>query len=663
MRCLVFILMTLISFHLHGNQQQSLIDSLKTVYKSIGQKGKAKLCYRIAELQQDQNPDSSLKYANMALQYAKTNEQDSLLFITHVLIGNLNSIYFAKPQESLDHYSDALKYIKENTETKQKIMLWRLKGDVYMLNFGKYETAQDYYLKGLTILDSVNQIRSDRVLQEAHLKYLNSLGSLYFYLRNNQWSLKHFKRAITLSKLYGIEDHLSRFYSNTGISFNQLGQTDSALFYYNKALEIAEEKNDQRRMSRELENIAIIHMEAGDYRKALEYFTEAISIYKQINIEPLKLCFINQNIGYTYLRMGKYEEAYPYLKKGLQLAEQIGMKERISNGHRLMAQYYAGIGDYESAFEIQFKTTLYNDTIYREQVASRTAEMQTKYETAKKEKEIAEQALLIERQQSDIRRQWIFIGGITALALIIFLLFVILFNRYRSKQKQRQSELEKKALELEKRSVESEQRLLRSQMNPHFIFNSLSSVQNYISIDNKIAAMSFLSKFAGLIRNILVNSREATIPLQDEIDTLKLYMELEQLRLKNKFDFKIEVDERLDAEAVYIPPMLIQPFVENAIKHGLRNKEDKGTLEISFRKNAQVIYCKVKDDGIGRDKARQLLEADHRSLALQIIRERLDVLKNVYNAELELSIEDLRNEQGLPAGTRVHLSLPFETEE
>ncbi len=217
--------------------------------------------------------------------------------------------------------------------------------------------------------------------------------------------------------------------------------------------------------------------------------------------------------------------------------------------------------------------------------------------------------------------------------------------------------------ELEKENLETEQRLLRSQMNPHFIFNSMNSIQSYISGNDSFTAMTYLSKFAQLMRNILENSRKSLIVLSDEIDTLELYMELERTRFKKKFDFKITIEPELPVETIYIPPMLIQPFVENSIKHGLRNKQESGLLEIEFGQNRNFITCVIKDNGIGREKAMELnmgANKPHQSLGMQVTQERLEILSKEKGVNINFEITDLKDKNGGAAGMQVVINIPFE---
>jgi LytS/YehU family sensor histidine kinase len=201
-------------------------------------------------------------------------------------------------------------------------------------------------------------------------------------------------------------------------------------------------------------------------------------------------------------------------------------------------------------------------------------------------------------------------------------------------------------------------------MNPHFIFNSLNSISNFIIKNKTTIAQAYLAKFARLMRLILDNSREKMIPLEDEVETLQLYMEQERLRFNEIFDFKIKVDDSIDQEFTYVPPMLVQPFVENAILHGLAPKGEQGDITVSFRMTESLIEVVVLDNGIGRNaalKRKEQRDNKRKSLGMQVTQERLDIFREESGMEVAMQIVDLLDgEKAL--GTKVILRIPFEEE-
>jgi LytS/YehU family sensor histidine kinase len=288
---------------------------------------------------------------------------------------------------------------------------------------------------------------------------------------------------------------------------------------------------------------------------------------------------------------------------------------------------------------------------------SKMAELQTKYETEKKEKQIAilQKDKQLTQVEADRQRAMKLVYLISSLVILIISIFIIAEIRNRNKRKQ---EI------LEKQNLENEQRLLRTQMNPHFLFNSLNTVQGFISANDGFKAMSFLSKFGNLLRDILENSRENFISLENELETLKLYIEMEKLRYNNIFDFEITVDENLDPEFTQIPPLIIQPFVENSIKHGLSTKKGDGFLKIELSSEKNFVKIIITDNGIGRKKAGEISASKtkkHKSLGLELTTERLKNIEVTTGLKTSLEIIDLSDHEGKATGTMVIITIPHQT--
>jgi LytS/YehU family sensor histidine kinase len=199
---------------------------------------------------------------------------------------------------------------------------------------------------------------------------------------------------------------------------------------------------------------------------------------------------------------------------------------------------------------------------------------------------------------------------------------------------------------------------LRSQMNPHFIFNALNSVNHFIAQQDERTANKFLSEFSQLMRLVMENSQEDFIALQQEQEILALYLKLEHYRFRDKFDYEIITDEAINTEALQVPPMLIQPYIENAVWHGLRYRESKGTLLLRIQKESGNLLVEITDNGIGRKKSAELKtknQKKHNSTGLKNIEERLSIINKVYKSNYRVSIDDLPE----GTGTRVRIYLPI----
>ncbi len=249
---------------------------------------------------------------------------------------------------------------------------------------------------------------------------------------------------------------------------------------------------------------------------------------------------------------------------------------------------------------------------------------------------------------------WYFRIGAT-----LFLFFLIwLFIFFRIRRIRRKHEMEKKVLKIEKQLFDIQQKALRLQMNPHFIFNSLNSIQSYILTNDVDLAVNYLGRFSQLMRLILSNSRESAVPLADELQAIRHYLEIEKLRFEDKFSYSIIVDPEIDDEFTGVPPMVIQPYIENAIIHGVVHKTSPGHITIRFQETKSRMLCSIQDNGVGRAKAAEIKRQsglNTKSRGMMITKERLEILNKKSDEKFSIKVIDLKDANGYPAGTRVEL--------
>lgn len=259
---------------------------------------------------------------------------------------------------------------------------------------------------------------------------------------------------------------------------------------------------------------------------------------------------------------------------------------------------------------------------------------------------------------------WLFSIAITSL-LIYLLARRRVHDKYKRKleislKELQLTEMKQKTFELEQKALALEMKTLRAQMNPHFIFNSLNSVNRFILQNNRNEASGYLTKFSKLIRMILQHSQEQLIPLENELDALKLYLELESIRFENRFEFKTSVQTSIETAEVKVPPLIIQPYAENAIWHGLMHKESKGRLDIEITVEEHSLFINITDDGVGRAKAAGLESKpdNHKSIGMRLTQERI---KNLAQGTEDAYVQvfDLTNADGSPAGTEVTIKIPL----
>ncbi|HEX5654053.1 MAG TPA: histidine kinase, partial [Chitinophagaceae bacterium] len=252
---------------------------------------------------------------------------------------------------------------------------------------------------------------------------------------------------------------------------------------------------------------------------------------------------------------------------------------------------------------------------------------------------------------------------IAAVLIIAGTFYAIIRWRVRQKfhRQLERSEKDKQLAELRQKTGELEMQALRAQMNPHFVFNSLNAINRFILQNNKTQASEYLTKFSRLVRMILQNSQSTLITLESELDSLRLYLELEALRFDNRFEYKISVSKDLDIDLLKVPPLIIQPYAENAIWHGLMHKEEKGHLEIDITQEGENLLFRIKDDGIGRQQSAALTSKSatrHKSMGLKITADRIAMLQRSVSQQSPVVINDLVNADGSPAGTEVLIKIP-----
>ena len=249
---------------------------------------------------------------------------------------------------------------------------------------------------------------------------------------------------------------------------------------------------------------------------------------------------------------------------------------------------------------------------------------------------------------------WFYLIGLVIAAVIIYG-----FYRFRIAQVRKEEKLK---TEFNKKLAEVEMTALRAQMNPHFLFNCLNSINRYIVKSDPETASGYLTKFSRLIRLILQNSKSATVPLESELEALKLYIEMEEMRFDNQFDYKIQVGKNIEPQYVAVPPMILQPYVENAIWHGLMHKEDKGSLLIDLSLEEKWLRCVIEDNGIGRQKAQDLKSKSatrKKSMGMKITSDRLSLVNHLYNQKTKVDVIDLEDTNKKPTGTRVIVNIPL----
>ena len=395
----------------------------------------------------------------------------------------------------------------------------------------------------------------------------------------------------------------------------------------------------------------------GEFSKALSYTQQSLILKLKIG-DKNGLSNTYNGIALLYQKLKDYLKVIDNANLALNIAKETGSLPVQKDAYAILSYAYDSLYNYKKSLEYYKLFQEINDSIYDTENSKQIAEMQTKYETEIKENEIILLNKENELKDSDIQKQklirYFMLGGFIFLLLIIF----VVYNRYKVKSK----------LKHEKQLVVLENKALRSQMNPHFIFNCLSVIQGIIYKKENETAVKYLSHFSDLTRQILEYSRLEYIVLQVEITMISNYLELQSLRFPEKFTWKINQEGIDENEEIMIPPMLAQPFIENAIQHGFVNIFASGLIEISYKVENNILYYTIVDNGIGRKKSDELKKQTksvkskkHISIATSIGEERIKNINSTLpkNNQLSISIIDLYDEAGNAKGTKVILSIPI----
>ncbi|HEY8512189.1 MAG TPA: tetratricopeptide repeat protein [Cyclobacteriaceae bacterium] len=493
---------------------------------------------------------------------------------------------------------------------------------------------------------------------------LNSLALFFRQLKQYDSAIHYFHEYENLARTQGDLQKLSVVSNNLGLTFRNQEAYDSALMFFQRAMDIKQVLGDKPGIALSLRNIGDVHNERGEYKKALAFYNESLSIREAIGYN-LGLTVLLKDMAEMLRRAGSAREALPYAKRSVAIAQESGMKPEEVGALKTLSSIYEELRDYNQSLKVHQQYAMLKDSLLDAEKTRQLSELQVKYETEQKEKELLAKSKAIEllEVRSVAERR-------VRISLLIAFLFmagmvVVLYKRYKLK-KQAQEELARKNLEIanknreiEEANKELEKRMLRAQMDPHFIFNCLNGIQHFITANDKHNALRYLSRFSQLVRQVLENSVNTIVPLADELRLLELYIELEALRFGQRFEHEIAVDPEIDIHNVEVPFLLLQPYVENAIQHGLRHRPAGGRLSISLRRSGTNVYCVVEDNGVGRNHARRLGggRSDHRPRGMALAEQRLTLLNKKQSRKTLVRIEDL-NESSRSSGTKVIITIP-----
>jgi len=547
-------------------------------------------------------------------------------------------------QKAVDLHLDALAAAEKANNTELRVLSLNMLGVVYRRT-DAIKTALDYNQRALELAESVDNpsVHIKRSINVA----LNGIGNLYQTLEQYDQAIVQFERALKLEEELGNKLGLAINHQNIGNCLEEKGDLESALENYRKSLAYNEEIGSEYGTIICKNSLAQIYLKQDMPYAALVLLEPLLEASQRIG-DFFITASIFINTGWAHTKLGNFDQAHDFISKGLDMAINRNMPSSILYGYQKLSELEYDRGDFKKAYEYYKKADENAAQISSATNLRYMNDIIERYETDKKNNQIAVLA-----KQNEIVRLRLKKNETTLLvsALIVGLISSILYILYR----QYQSKNEKRVLTLE-------QKMLRSQMNPHFLFNSLNSIKLYIINNEQKNAVHYLNKFSKLVRKILEASSQREISLAEELETVELYMNIENIRFSNEIDFRVEVDEDINVDNVKIPSLTLQPFLENSLWHGLSPKEGEKKIHIHVkRKDKGHVSIEILDNGVGRTMAEANKEnrvLKRKSVGIHITKERLANFAKDYQNNFDVDIVDLYDDNGKPNGTKVVLDIP-----
>lgn len=558
-----------------------------------------------------------LKY-DTASYYAR-NLHDNFLIGASVIGTGQSFWYTCQFSKAIDSINKGIYYLRRARKESES---WHLPAALRIAS-NLYDQLGDYVKAFETITESLELSRKSKNKDNTILA-LVQLGHIYLAIGDYTTARLYYKQSQDL-KPEPRSYQYRELHRQLGEFYAEKKDFDSAMYHYN--LSIPGHPSPRNVYMR----IGELYLLRGEPAIAYDYLRDVYpGALAKGDVPILTPTMIG--LGKAYLSLGKIDSAFLMAKHALELATEKGTREIVSNASLLLSEVYASKKDSAKAFVYYRQYVRVKDSVISEQLRGQLYSFQRKADR--------------EHQEDQLRLlKW---GIITLAVIALFVIFILLLRHKNEK------------LKLEQRSADLKMQALRTQMNPHFIFNCLSAINHFILNNEMDKASGYLTRFARLIRLVLVNSEKNIVTLEEELDTLKLYLSMEQLRFKDAFAYEIRYDMAIQPAMVEIPSFLLQPFCENAIWHGLLHKEGKGELVIDLSMQEDAMICTITDNGIGRDRAAKMKQrsADKQgSFGLALTTERLAIFNNDSKQSGSFKIEDVTDQTGTVTGTRVILSI------
>ncbi|MEO1449194.1 MAG: tetratricopeptide repeat protein, partial [Bacteroidota bacterium] len=571
--------------------------------------------------------------------------------------GRLSGVMFIRGAfDSVLVYGDsAIRHLQGEKQRWALMSMQQMLGMAYTQT-ANFDSALVRYQKGYDMAVELGDTLVMGVIQDG-------MGQVHHTMHNYLQAEQDFQAVLALFKGEKYAFRRAMTLSNMGSLDHQLEQYEAAIEHYQEAIDIQRSLDNKRWTITTQANMAASLSALGRDKEALPLLKAQATYYS--HLDPAYYAVSLAMLGDAYRRTKNWGSAEAFYQKALDVNKTMDLPDTKRIIYQKLSEVYLAQQNYQQAYNNLRSAQLISDTLYDQQTIAKVQELTQKFEAEKREAEIAQ--LSAENALKDARIAFdrkVRTGLIVGLGLLAAIAGLIWFNQQQKLKSERalaQKDIALKESTFQQTRTELELKALRAQMNPHFIFNCMNAINRLILEEENEKASRSLTRFARLIRLILEHSERETISLQEELEMLETYLQLEVERVKGHISYQIDIDPDLDTEEVELPSMVLQPFIENAIWHGLMNLEDRpGHLQIRIQETAGFLHCIIEDNGIGREKAlalRSNSHPEHRSMAMQVTRDRLSLLGETQQQEF-VRIIDLKDAQEVPLGTRVEVNIP-----
>ena len=651
----VFILLLCCSCLISWGQEKRKLDSLTSLLHNYQQKDSARfriygeLCWLYATTRSE--TDIAKMYADSIYYLALALNDPRGEASAHFYYGCIGR-FEGNFTEALKHLGLFIQYHKQQGDSSRVARALFQVGSVY-LQMDEAEPG----LKALYRALAIHETQSN--LSDANY-VLNAIGIVLKKAGNYDEAIQVYERVLKTDSLN------SDVLMNLGNVYSITKRYDKTLEYYRKALDIDRAIGQEWAVAYDLEAIGGLFNDLQMHDSALLYHQQSLAIRERLPDRREKAISLGQ-LGLTETYRTNFSKAENLLMKALDIADATRSRSLKKDIYENLALLYERKNDLRQSYQFYKKYVVLKDSLLNEASIKQLNELKTRYATDRKDQQIEllskeNELSLKERERLSVVKNSV-ITGIVLVALLGGLIADVLSQRLKNQKMLEAKNSEIREANFKSQLSELKMKALQAQINPHFIFNCMNSINQMILEGHNDRASLYLSKFSRLIRLILENSESTEVSLKDEISLLEAYIQLEELRFNRRIGYRLSTAKDLDPENIFLPFMVLQPFVENAIWHGLRPKGQNGDgrIDISIAQNDGLLICQIEDNGIGRDKSNQLQSKTvwkTKSMGLKITEERLDLLNKEFKKKL-INITDLKDAQGQALGTRVEVCIPM----